>query len=58
MGGFHMKYNFLSLMQNPEVIKGKTDTFWGGGGTWCSMWDLSFPTRNWTHAPCVRSTKS
>ena len=29
MGGFHIKYNFLSLMQNPEVIKGKTDKFWG-----------------------------
>ena len=19
----------------------------------CSMWDLSFPTRNWTHVPCI-----
>ena len=28
---FHINYNFLSLLQNPEVIKEKTDKFWGLG---------------------------
>ena len=27
----------------------------GGGGVLCSMWDLSFPTRDGTHARCIGS---
>lgn len=54
---FHINYNFLSLMQNPEVIKEKTDKFWGWEalGEACRILASQAGTEL---MPCVISTKS
>ena len=34
--------------------------FWGGGGhaVLCDMWNISSPTRDGIHAPCIGSVES
>ena len=39
---------------SPFLFRTCTFSLWGVGEV-CSMWDLSFPTRDGTHAPCIGS---
>ena len=52
------EYLFIIIWGARIFLSWKYFVFFGSGGILSSLWGLSFPTRDWTRAPCIGSMES